>query len=365
MTSEQTWKVSPYVSGDKAGILALNQIQYGDVALSHESYFDWLFGQNPAGEPIIPVARENGTSQVVGFAMFVPMRVVHGGKTSRALLGANLLVDRNYRRQGMSNVIENTGSDIARSERGYGFFYTFPNTNSLPGTVKRGSRVVARIPLLIRPLDIDSLAKTHISHPVVQWFVRIGWNLASNLVWPERKPGDGRTPVTVVPITEFDSSYDGLWDEVKTKYDTMLIRDRAFLNWRFVEIPDRSYHILSARQDGKLLGYVVLRYADIRGERVGLVVDMMVVPGQLGDLAGSYLMANALLYFRQAGLFLSGGLLLPHSHEYSILRRAGFVPCPERFAPQPFHLIEKSLSDDVANAELERGQPLVHFDGGS
>jgi hypothetical protein len=41
---------------------------------------------------------------------------------------------------------------------------------------------------------------------------------------------------------------------------------------------------------------------------------------------------------------LAGCLMLQHTQEYTVLRRAGYIEAPDRFAPQPFRLALESLS---------------------
>jgi hypothetical protein len=86
----------------------------------------------------------------------------------------------------------------------------------------------------------------------------------------------------------------------------------------------------------------------------GIIADFMVLPGEQGDRAGLQLLQAALQRFEQAQVPLAGGLMLPHTQEYSIMRRAGFMRAPRPFAPQPFHLFIRSYSDDPPLSALTR-----------
>jgi len=343
MKVESTWEPDWYQEQDKPGILALNQMEYGDVALSHEAYFDWLQNQNPMGSPIIPLAREKGTGKVVGFGMYVPMRVSWAGEARPALIGFNLVVAQAYRRQGIFRIIATVGPEEGK-KRGYHFFYLFPNPRSLRGHRKWNDHIVSQIPLVIRPLDVASLTKAHVGNLFLKWGVNVGWKIGGATLWRERRPGQGSLPLNILEDTNFDDSYDRFWQQVKTKYDLMLVRDRAFLQWRFHDIPSRSYRALSVRQGTDILGYVILRQTEIMESSVGLIADFLVVPGEYGNQAGLYLLHEVLQQFKQAQLSLSGGLMLPHTQEYAIMRQAGYLRAPRWFAPQPFHLVIGDLA---------------------
>jgi hypothetical protein len=116
----------------------------------------------------------------------------------------------------------------------------------------------------------------------------------------------------------------------------MVIRDRAFLAWRFAGVSGRRYHILISQAQGQMLGYVVLRCATIRGVETGLVMDLLVTDGLLGEAAGACLMAEAEAYFRAQEMSLAAGLMVPLAAEYRVLRRAGYAHLPQALAPRAF-----------------------------
>jgi len=309
--------------------------------------------QNPAGDPIISVAREKGTGRVLGFEFHVPMRISWSGRECPALVGMNVVVARAYRRQNIFEAMQVMALEEDR-KRGYHFFCAFPNTRSLSALIKWNYSIVTPVPLVVRPLDIVTLTKTYVNSWLLQWGVNLGWKIAGATVWRERCPTQNDPSLSIVEDTEFDESYDRFWEQIKTKYDLIFVRDRAFLQWRFRDIPLRTYQVLSARQDTRLLGYVVTRQAEIRGIACGLIVDFLVVPGERGDYVGLRLLHEAMQRFRQAQLPLSGGLILPHTQEFSIMQRAGHIPCPRRFAPQPFHLATRGLSEHIPFNVLTR-----------
>jgi predicted N-acetyltransferase YhbS len=353
--TEFAWEVSWYEEKDKSGLLALNRTEYGDVALACEAYFDWLRTRNPAGEPIIPVAREKGTGKVVGFGLAVPMRISWSGQQRSALIGMNFLVDQAYRRQKICETMHTMQIEEGK-KRGYAFIYGFPNAHLLPVLKKKDYRTVTRIPLVIRPLDIATLTKAHINSPFLRWAVNLGWKTGAVTIWREQHPAKSDSSLSIVQDTEFDQSYDHFWKRIKTKYDLILLRDRTFLQWRFRDIPYRTYRVLSVRQGADILGYIVLRQAEIRGTLIGLIVDFLVVPGRQGNGVGLRLLHQATEHFRQAQLPLSGGLMLPHTQEFSIMRWAGYLPSPQRFAPQSFHLATRNLSDSIPSNLLTRAE---------
>ena len=359
----RSWEIGTYEDKDKAGVLALIRDEYGDVDLAQESYFDWLRSASPSGIRQWLV-REKGTGRVISSGTMVAARATWRGQEIAALLGFNIIVAPEYRRQGIHTALtKQTREDIRQA--GYRLTTVFPNPNSMPPLARsKNFHHVSEVPLLIRPLDMAVLTEERLNNPLLSWGVNRGWEVAERtFLRPPRLPRNGPTlPISEDPV--LDGEYDLFWEQVKAKYDLMLVRDRAFLQWRFCDIPTREYQVVSARHkrvdsgSGRsspgIGGYIVLRQAEIRGILTGIIADFMVLPGEQGELAGLQLLHAALQRFEQAQVPLAGGLMLPHTQEYSIMRRAGFLRAPRPFAPQPFHLFIRSYHDDPPLSTLTR-----------
>ncbi len=343
---ELDWELDAFREEDKADMLALIRAEYGDVDLAHEAYYDWLIGQRHL-KVLQFAAREKATGKVVSASTMLGVRASWRSEPILAILGINLVVDPRYRRQGVYRALATQPRDDLR-EAGYRFMTTFPNQKSMPQMVKSDLyHLVSQVPLVIRPLDVQTLTAMHIRNGLLRWGLNAGWAVASRTLWRDHVPSqDGPGARLVEEGPELDEPYDRFWAKVKAKYDLMVVRDRAFLQWRFCDIPTRDYQILSARRDGELEGYVVLRQARIRGTQAGVIADLLVLPGARGDKAGLRLLHEALQRFKGANLAVAGGLVLPHTQEYRIMRRAGFLNAPQRLAPQPFFLFVRPFADE-------------------
>jgi ribosomal protein S18 acetylase RimI-like enzyme len=361
--ADRVWEISTYEDGDKAGVLALVRDEYGDVDLAQEAYFDWLRSASPPGVRQWLV-REKETRRVISSGTTVGARATWRGKGILALLGFNIIVAPKYRRQGIhTKLTRQTGQDVKRA--GYRFTTVFPNPKSKPQLDRsKNFHHVSEVPLLVRPLDMRFLTEATIPNRILGWGANLGWQVAGRTLWRGHGPGRNRGTMRISEDTVLDESYDRFWGQVQTKYDLMLVRDRAFLQWRFQDIPTREYQILSAREndtdrdpavpDSRMFGYIVLRQAEVRGIRTGMIADFVVLHGNRGDEAGLLLLQAALQRFEAAQVPLAGGLLLPHTQEYTLMRRAGFLNAPRQFAPQSFHLFIRSYCDEPPLSALVR-----------
>jgi len=57
----------------------------------------------------------------------------------------------------------------------------------------------------------------------------------------------------------FDDGANKFWREAATQFDLIQVRARDSLNWRFCDPRGGPFIVRTAREDGRLLGYVALR----------------------------------------------------------------------------------------------------------
>ena len=325
-----------YRAGDEADILALNRMEHGptDIQATLED-FEWRYAQNPAGQAIISVVRDCDSGSVVGFIWIVPLRICVFGEEWLAAFGTNLLIHPGYRDTFAFAKLMRTFRQ-AFIDQDIPFHYSFISENTYSRLRQQDPRVVLEVPLLARPLDMMKLARAHFNSRWQRLIVEIGGQLATPLLFRARQVDPDKHNFALHVLDGFDERFDDFWARVKDNYPVMVIRDHRYLAWRFAEISGRQHRILVVQVGGEMIGYTVLRCANIREIPTGLVMDLLVETGPRGEAAGACLMAEALRYFRSENMWLAGGLMLPQTAEYDIMHRAGYLPCPKRFAPRLF-----------------------------
>jgi GNAT superfamily N-acetyltransferase len=320
---------------DTNRILELNRLEYGpDDILTTSADFAWRRDQNPAGQAIIPVIRDSH-DEVVGFVWVVPLHMRIEGQDYRAATGTNLVVHPEHRNTfGYAKLIRRF--EQVFEDHGIPLHFSFVSEKTYRRQRERTPRAVATIPLLVKPLDFSALAETYFKNR--EWLGALTGRAGSvaSAFFFRRRPVGCAADITVGASGQFDNRFDEFWLTVRDKYPAMLIRDRAFLAWRFAGVSGRHYRILVARAGDQALGYVVLRTSTIRGIKTGLVMDLLVANGGSGEMGGTRLMAEAEAYFHSMGVSLAAGLMPPLAAEYRILRQAGYRPLPPVLAPRRF-----------------------------
>ena len=285
-------EVRPYRPGDEEAILACwNDIfPTADRAIAPRGpeTFRWYFLENPVGgEPRIMLAWEG--DRVVGQYAGCPIRALLEGRGEAVVVQAvDLMVRPSHRRMNLPD----GGDQVVH----------------FTDLVKRGWRAPRRRPGLFvhlgrryyeRYCGPDKDLMTY-GYAVPAWRIGnrfLGYEMVEGtMVLFRELQAAGFTPapatvggVTVAEAEEFGAEVDGLWRRCAPELSFALVRDRAYLEWRYRDHPEHSYRIFKARDgEGRLRGLALYRRGDFIIPGAGLVVDWL-VPGDEEEAAAALL----------------------------------------------------------------------------
>jgi GNAT superfamily N-acetyltransferase len=319
---------------DADRILEANRLEYGaDDMLATPADFAWRHDQNPAGQAIIPVIRDD-QGEVVGFIWVVPIRVRVRGRDYLVATGTNLVIHPEHR-NGLGNTKLLRRFQQVFKDHGIALHFSFVSEDTYRRRQEQAPQTVSSVSLLVRPLEFETLTQTYSADGWQRFIIKGVGPLVSPFLLRKQSPASARE-ISVQAVKQFTQDFDKFWDENRDKYPVMAIRDRAYLSWRFAPVSARQYYLLIARSGEQTLGYAVLRNCTIRGLKTGLIMDLLVADGPLGERAGAHLMAEAETYFRSRDVSVAAGLVPRSAPEYRVLRRAGYVGLPQALAPRVF-----------------------------
>jgi len=350
MTKEEGWVSSRYSPADDQDCLQLLRKIRGDSETAALAYHEWQCQRSPAGAAIASLARGAETGQLVGQAVTIPINVRLSGKVRTAGLSLNPVVDPGYED---GDIFVGLMRDVCAfsAEAGIAYSYGFPDQLSYSKFVnKAGFRDIGSIPLLIRPLNPERLALKATRSAVLGKTASI-----ARKIWrtpPLAPPQEGPPGLEIVEVGSFDDSFAVFWDRIQHRFPVMVVRDPAYLNWRFSDAPTREYMTFVARSDGKIRGFAVLRVAALGGFSAGLIVDLVVETSAEGRLAGRLLIDRAYSYSKDHDLDLVASLALRHTDEFRLLRSRGFWVCPKFLQPHPYRLVVRCHDEEASPSRL-------------
>ncbi len=309
---------------DKGDIFKLREAVYGEPFNDEE--WRWKFEKHSK----IYVAEVNGS--VVGLRAFIVERLKILDKVWLAGLGVDIMVHPDFRRYGIASQVANEAF-VEMERAGIPILVGFPNEAAFQAYSRRRSdwRHVCSVPMLVRPLNFDGILGKYVRNPLLRALVKV----LTQVFWGIFFHGKVHRAqgFTVSQAEGFDERFDALWEEARQQYQVMLVRDRAFLQWRFKERPRAEYVVLVAERDGKLLGYVVLREAQMFGLNLGFILDILTA----NQNVAAALVSEAREYFKKRRVDAIGCLMLEHAEYFKVLRKAGFVIAPKRAIHKEFY----------------------------
>src|SRR5207244_2923969 len=78
--------------------------------------------------------------------------------------------------------------------------------------------------------------------------------------------------IQVTAIAHAGDEFDALWQRISGAYTVLAVRDRAFVQWRFLDCPTAEQHLLLASRGREPLGYLAYRiHRDGEHTRAGVL----------------------------------------------------------------------------------------------
>ena len=228
-----------------------------------DAYYRWKYGNGPGESNRVRVAI--GPEGLIGVVATLPRRIKLGGRTLTAFEMGDFLTSPAYRRQGVFSTLMREACEA--SARAGEFSYVKPNANSAPLLLKHlGFRPLLGFEILARPIRISRILARRFGRLVGAWSRPLDTLFAV-------RPSKGAPSLT--RESTFTDEFDRLWEAVAGDYPAIVVRDRAYLEWRYAQNPT-AYTVLAARDArGRLRGYAVGLVVELGGKRFGYLVDIL------------------------------------------------------------------------------------------
>lgn len=132
------------------------------------------------------------------------------------------------------------------------------------------------------------------------------------------RPGDGPAWTIEAPAA-FGERLDAFWEQARLPFSFAFVRDRATLNWRYMDVRGGTFRVRTTEERGAMSAYVVCK----REHDKGYMVDLLALPDRLDALDA--LVADAVAYYDAEGAEAIR-CWLPKQHMYrAVLERHGFA----------------------------------------
>lgn len=297
--------IRPYEPGDEAGILRLFNAVFAEddpgYADRAEAAWRWEFGENPAGTQVV-LAVEPAGRVVAQYACLPAVAQIEGRRVCCGQ-GVDSVVHADYRRG-----LRKDGAFL-RTARYYfehygvpehnAFGYGFPNDKAYRVGVKLLGYTPVHAP-------VRTLARNLFQHD-------------DDAECTAGAAAEGE----VVRLDGFDERIDRLWARLQPELPMSIVRDRAYLDWRYGRCPVGEYRTfgLTAPGGDELRALCVAR-PDWGGPPILALAEWMVARDD--DGAAARLLGHVVAHARESGQARVEAWLPPWHEQHATLSRRGF-----------------------------------------
>jgi len=340
--SEKKFTIEEFTESSDEQIFDLLHVVYPDHPVYKNMemiprYWRWWFREIPGKKGrAFGVPGDNCIAGVRPLSFFPFM--VNGHEEVDGFLNATV-THPEYRKRGFFSKSLQYVLEVAAKEEKLRFAISFPNDNSYPLHLKN-PRIAALcdLPLYVKVLRPEKISeKIPLPVPVLKMLLSFVQRTK------HRTLPDG---VSIQELEQFDPRFDAFWETVKHLNKAWMQRTSEYLNWRYVQSPLGRYSIFAAvdRNEGSIRGYIVTKDEMRFGLRLGLILDLVVLPED--DNLAAVLVNKGIERLTQQGVDVIGCLMLRHHPLVRALRENGLLHVPGRFAPRKFYVTISQFTDD-------------------
>ncbi len=266
----------------------------------------WKYLENPLKENLILVF-EDKNGKIVGEEAIVPFKAYFKGKIVKIGHSVDSMVSKSYRGRGIFKKLALKSLEEGK-ERGYSYFYGFPNKNSLPIYTQKLKWIsYGYIRRWIFPLNLNILfVKFRIDFSILSPLFKIGTGLI-------------KRNFDIQKVSDF-KGVENYLENLKKRYDIFLLRDEDFLTWRYINHPYYKYDIFKDNDN-----FFVLRVKDVDIKR-GTIEEFI----YKDEVSFSKIVSFSIKYFIENNVDLIDIWIKKGDPLEKILFYKGFIPYQKR-----------------------------------
>ena len=339
---ERKWKIRDYREGDEKEIIELYNIVFGKT-LSFERW-NWIYNKGGDFSKFIALAESND-GKIVGHYALMPIKVKSGKNDCMiATLSLDTMVHPVYRRQGMFPILAKYLYDKI-SQQHVPFTYGFPNKNSYKGFIKHlnWKPISNTLPIVGKILNTKNVISKIIGGGFVcssaQYVADLGLSIYYRYKKQKNFPG-----YIIEKQPNFGEWANVLWKKSSNDFKIAVVRDKEYLNWRYIDNPSENYSIYLVRNRKEEVGYMVTKFEERFGLKIGYLVDILILPEEQKAL--SELILYAVDHFSKNDIDIVNCLIVNKPY-LKLFKSNGFITIPSEFYPQDINLCALSHKKDL------------------
>jgi hypothetical protein len=315
MTDSSPIAIRPYRSDDEHALVALFGKAFGRPTTAQ--HWRWKLRQQASPVDNVWLAVSGGLPvfQYAGIAT----RFLLSQTPVWVMTSVDTMTAPEFRRRGLLTQVATRAYDAWRSA-GVAFVIGLPNEQWGSRAAALGWQPLFPLQWLVRPLRPQAMLARRLN---VSWLKQAGlvaalWNRAL----ASRRRHDPQ--LQTERAAHAGQDFDQIWENCKSDWMFSTIRDRHWVNWRFLSSPSQAYELHLARRAGLPVGYSAHRLIESEQAITAHLAELFVA--RADRAAYDSLLCELIDALLAAGAESLFTLAVPGTAQYRWLRRAGFIP---------------------------------------
>jgi hypothetical protein len=307
--------IRPYRVDDEHDLVELFARAFGHPVT--EEHWRWKLRSRPSSiENVwLAVAEDKPVFQYAG----IPTPFWLGQTAVTGMVSVDTMTAPEFRRRGLLTQVAGRVYAAWR-EAGVAFVIGLPNEQWGSRARVLGWRPLFPLQWLVRPLRPEAILARRLRAPSLKraTFAGVLWNrfLQSRV---RRDP-----QLQTESIASADEAFDQIWEACKSDWMFSTVRNREWVNWRFLSAPARTYEVTLARRAGRPTGYSAYRVTTTHDFVSASLAELFAARADGATRDGLlHELIERLLSARVEALFT---LAVPGTGYFRWLRGAGFLP---------------------------------------
>ena len=311
MVQAETLPIRSAAPGDEAALVALFAEVYGRPI--DAAHWRWKLKHPGVSNVWLAMSGERPVFQYAG----IPTAFDVDGGPARAMVSVDTMTAPDFRRRGLLTHV--AGKAYAQwREAGIDFVIGLPNEQWGSRAAALGWQPMFPLRWLKRPLRPEALLAHRLSMPALRRlpFVSTLWRRVIAAL------GTPDVGVQVRRVNQAGPEFDILWARCKDDARFTTVRDRGWVQWRFLDCPSRHYEVRLALRSNEPVGYAAFHVQDQGGGRsCAFLAEISCLRGDTG--ARDALLADLVASLPDVELLST--LAVPGTSTYRWLRRRAFL----------------------------------------
>lgn len=328
---------------DFEGFEELSVISFGENTNSKKEMYQWLFDENPYNKSGNMMYLLKEGDKVIGCDGLLPNELYVKGKVLLTAHSVKSMTHPDYKKQGIFKMMTENSCERGKQD-GVDVVIGLANDQSYPGYKRFGWPTLFEKEVYVKPILINNILRRRIKIGIL---ADLGNFIYASFMKNKLKSKMDKE-IKYEILNKVPEEIQKCWDEFKSKYDVLLVKDYKYLNYRYNQRPDVNYVTVLAKVNNEIIGFSILHNSIANGSKMTSCVEFFTDPFNekyieaLANGVSKYCYDNGLEY-AVVGTGLYG--------EYkSVLLKNGFMVT--RKPPKNNMMIANIISENVTFEEI-------------